>query len=616
MPETEDAQPGLQFKVNPWVLFLRKYGPIPRNDNMYDESIQRSLRRSRATPLAFDAPYLDELLANLRGESPTSVVLTGTAGDGKTFLCRRVWEGLGGDADTWDGDEKVREVVLPSGKSLVVIKDLSELREQDRAILVELCEAVVDSAKPRVFLVAANDGQLVEAFNQLPESIATDRTRQAIEDLLVGSRNELPGTALRLYNLSRTSAAGLLDSIIDAIINHPGWQGCQGCRGQLPERESRCPIWENYQRLREPLFRQRLHELLELCDRNDYHLPIRQLLLLVSNTLLGHPEVKDALLRCTDVPEIVHADRRDHASPYRNAFGANVPSGRRSGIEAFDVLGRFGIGEETSNRIDNLLIFGSDDEALKPLFESLVKNDPFYGVTPRYLTVQSAYLDGADEAASEEFLHALVAQRQRLFFALPSEHINSLRLWDLTVFHFAGEYLDEVLGQFRAQQSPPRHVIARLVRGMNRVFSGMLTTTDRLLVLATSGSYSQARVSRIEETMLSVEPRRGERTTLEFVDGRVVFSVYLDRDTPPVRLPLHLVRYEFLSRVAEGALPSSFSKECYEDLLAFKSKLLREYRRVVDSYGERPPEDQLHLKLLQLDTRGAVTSRPLEVRLT
>jgi hypothetical protein len=143
----------------------------------------------------------------------------------------------------------------------------------------------------------------------------------------------------------------------------------------------------------------------------------------------------------------------------------------------------------------------------------------------------------------------------------------------------------------------------------------MLTSTDRQLILATSGSYSQARVSRIEEAMLSVEPSRGQRVVVEAVDGRVMFTVYLDRDVP-VRLPLHLVRYEFLSRVAEGALPSSFSKECYEDLLAFKSRLLREYRRVVqDRYGEAPSEDQLHLKLLQLDSRGAVNSRPLEVHL-
>ena len=35
-----------------------------------------------------------------------------------------------------------------------------------------------------------------------------------------------------------------------------------------------------------------------------------------------------------------------------------------------------------------------------------------------------------------------------------------------------------------------------------------------------------------------------------------------------VDFPLTLIRYEFLSRIAvEGALPASFSKECYEDSL-------------------------------------------------
>ena len=47
--------------------------------------------------------------------------------------------------------------------------------------------------------------------------------------------------------------------------------------------------------------------------------------------------------------------------------------------------------------------------------------------------------------------------------------------------------------------------------------------------------------------------------------------------TPEIHEDFHLtlIRYEFLSRIAlEGALPASFSKECYEDLLAFKSQLV------------------------------------------
>jgi len=614
VPETQgDAR---EFRTNPWVQFLRRYGPIPRNDNMYDESIQRALRRSRAAPVEFEAPYLQELLLEFRSPSPRSTILTGTAGDGKTYLCRRVWDGLDGDAETWDSSQKLREIMLPCGRSLIVIKDLSELRDDDQDVLIDMTQAMSCPEYPRVFLVAANDGQLVEAFDRLPCSDPTNRARQAIEEMLVNGKTSVDGVALTLYNLSRTSAADLLDVILNAVVTHTGWQGCEGCRGQLTDKASRCAIWENYERVQQPLFRMRLRALLELCDHNEYHLPIRQLLLLAANAILGHPDGKDSLLRCSDAANVVNAQRGEFGAAYRNVFGMGLSPGRRDNVEVFEVLGRFGIGEETSNRIDNTLIFGSDDESLKALFESLVRSDPLYGATSRYVTAQSAYLEGIDDDASIEFLAMLAAQRQRLFFTLPSDQINVMRLWDLTVFHFAGEYLEQVVAQLRTNHPAPRHVVARLVRGMNRVFSGMLTTTDRQLVLATSGSYSQARVSRIEEAMLSVEPRRGERVTLELLDGRVVLSVYLDRDTPPVRLPLHLVRYEFLSRVAEGALPSSFSKECYEDLLAFKSRLLREYRHIVDQYGERPPDDQLHLRILQLDTRGAMTSRPLEVRLS
>jgi hypothetical protein len=226
-------------------------------------------------------------------------------------------------------------------------------------------------------------------------------------------------------------------------------------------------------------------------------------MLLVANTLLGHPRAKDSLLQCAQVPDIVQNGSADLASPFRNALGTNLTPGRRENVEVFDVLGRFGVGEETSNRLDNMLIFGSDDETLRPLFDSLVRSDPLYGVTPRYLMLQGAYLEGSDPEAGAEFLESLAAQRQRLFFTLPPEHVNSLKLWELTVFHFAGEYLDQVYRHLSTGHAAPRHIVSRLVRGMNRVFSGMLTTTDRQLILATAGSYSQARVSRIEEAMLA-----------------------------------------------------------------------------------------------------------------
>ena len=83
-----------------WIRFLRQYGPIPRNDNMFDEHIRRSAGRLEVAPITFDHPMERALMATLSDDPSNlgAVVLTGTAGDGKSHLCGRVWRALGGDA--------------------------------------------------------------------------------------------------------------------------------------------------------------------------------------------------------------------------------------------------------------------------------------------------------------------------------------------------------------------------------------------------------------------------------------------------------------------------------------------------------------------------------------
>jgi hypothetical protein len=42
---------------------------IPTNDNMYDETIQRALRRLKIEPLVLPAQFLDAIVANFRSDS-------------------------------------------------------------------------------------------------------------------------------------------------------------------------------------------------------------------------------------------------------------------------------------------------------------------------------------------------------------------------------------------------------------------------------------------------------------------------------------------------------------------------------------------------------------------
>ncbi len=611
-------QPSL-CPASDWISFLRQYGPIPRNDNMYDEVIQRTLRRKKLQPIAFETEYLNELLDNFRLASPKSVILTGTAGDGKTYYCRQIWEEFGGSVEDWQQDGKIHRLTL-GDRQLVVIKDLSELTsEEKRLLLPQIADAIIREDTSTVYLIAANDGQLVEAWAEAAQmTVELEPVRQAIEDLLVGDLRELDGFQVKLYNLSRQSAAVLFPRILDAILNHPGWGDCNQCAYQ----NQGCPIWQNKQRLEgteaNRTTRERLTDLLELCELNQMHLPVRQLLLLITNTVLGHPEAKDRLLNCRQIPGIISAGTTSLASLYRNIFGENLPERRRESTEVFKVLRGFGIGAETSNQIDNILIFGADDPELQPLYTDLVLTDSFYGADLKYQAQQRSYLEGDAAKGREEFLGVLQAQRQRLFFTIPNACTADMRLWDLTVFHYAGEYLNDLHRVIQEGKKIPKPIASRLVRGLNRIFTGLLVSNQDELILATSGSHSQARISRVYEEAISVARKRGESVSLEINKNskKPSLVVHLAPEVEPIRFNLTLTRYEYLSRVAEGVLPSSFSQECYEDVLAFKTQVFKQLaiRQSLECEDENA-EAVMNIRLLEVNSAGIASERTLEVYL-
>jgi len=146
------------------VRFLRQYGPILRNDNMYDEHIRKSARRVGIRPLAFAHPVEAEVLALFRpgADRPQSVILTGTAGDGKSHLCGKIWSGFGGDEAECAKDDvyHVRPVEL-GGRTVTVhvVRDLTALpvidpnrRYADKVqFLSSLCVKLLDASAEEVF---------------------------------------------------------------------------------------------------------------------------------------------------------------------------------------------------------------------------------------------------------------------------------------------------------------------------------------------------------------------------------------------------------------------------------------------------------------------------------
>lgn len=609
-----------KMSMNSWVRFIRNYGPIPTNDNMYDETIQRALSRHKIKPLVLPAQFLDQLLANFASAVPRSEILTGTAGDGKTYHCREVWRALGGSEDNWNVGEKVQRLVL-GDRQVIIVKDLSELRDDESATLLEqMAQDLTHEDPPRLYLVAANHGQLLEKLKAAPDSAPMQAFNRAVEELLVTGFNPDTNVHLGLSDLSRAPAAAMIGDVIKAMTEHEGWDHCGTCPANN-EGHAACPIRENRARLSGELdgglFRRRLTDLIEISEHNGGHFPVRQLLALVANILLGHPDARDGLMSCADVPDIIARGSMNKASVYRNVFGENLKPSRAEKTELFRKLNLFGVGAETSNQVDNLLVYGADDPTLAAPYRDLVLCDNIYGGTTAYANAQRAYLEGDDANAKGNFLALLRTQRQRLFFTLPDSDSTDYELWDLTIFRYAGLYLD-VAKRLAKNQPPPRMVMPMIMRGLNRIFTGMLVLNQDELVLATSGSHSQSKTSPLLDELISVPKQGGEEITL-VADGRggVGLSVRVSRgdDPGPINLALSATRFEFLGRVSEGALPSSFSLECHEDLLAFKARLLSatERRRIVNDEAA-PIGGELVLRFIELSADGRASTRRVTVR--
>ena len=604
-----------------WVRFVKQYGPISRNDNMYDEQIRRSARRYEVEPLDFVHPLEADLFAAVSKDvaRASSIILTGTAGDGKSRLCGRLWTELGGDAGEWTANEIYQEISTVVGgraRTVGIIRDLTALPANGTygawsgkpALLEAVNRSFFDPDPDFIFVIAANDGQLLDTWRRAVEVPLSHESYELLEACLVEGKPASRGQ-LAFFNLSTVSCVPILDLTLEAIIAHPGWAAAYAEAEVDGFFSEACPIRRNYEILSSPRFRSRLRQLFELMDLNELHTPIRRVLLLIANMLLGHPLSKDRLMSPVDVRPMLRSGKAHAGDIFQNLFGANLTQPRRDSLEIFEFLNRFGIGDETTNRIDNILVFGPSDETLRPYYVDFVES----AFSPQALDELSAlrndYLERPDATQDGEhlFLDSLQAQRRAIFFQIDEEQSEELRLWDLTVFRHAGEFLRDVVIPLRQNGRVNRAILGRLVNGLNRIFTGMLVTTDRELLVAAGLSGSATGLSQILVERISVAPRRHERIELR-AGSLPTLIVEIDSGIE-VRLDLNLVRYEFLMRVAGGALPGSFSKECHEDILAFKSTLLSALAR------SRPSQDSndLSFRILSLNSAGEPVDDVIEV---
>jgi hypothetical protein len=616
MPSLTDQAPAR------FIELLQSYGPVASSDSLCDENVRQTREAFGVEPIATPAVRLSDIKRNIL-ELGRNVILTGTAGDGKTYHIRQfLEEAFPQEAINWPGESGILAFALPDGRQLRIIRDLSEMSDTDKAQELDaLCAALQGEAEDNLYLVAANDGQLLKYFRDAASGDVTGRAEKLHRRIATMLRNEeetVPELSLALINLSRTWSSETVERIFDAVLNHPAWAiACAGCLAE--EGENPCPIKLNRALLlgqeNEGRFRKRLVQSLRLAAANDQHVPIRQLLTLAVNIVLGDQKNPDRpLLNCAEARK--RAARRDYAltNPYNNAAGLNLRADRKRSNRVFQIFEMFGLGYETNNAIDSALV----KQRPRQLQERLFGEEKTYG-SDLFDPLRRAYLGGGGgEAAVRAFRKGLEAQRRRAFFRLPDNPERETDSpWRLTIFHHGGEYLDLLDA---LAEGGPRDRIDRftriLVRGLNRAFTGMMASDeDNLWLAGTIGRTDDAagRVSTVEPVGRSTTSMLSLRLFRHEVSKRPALAVAphskFGFEGALPWLDLRPLLFEYLVRVANGSLPASFSRQCHQEIRHFGLVTVTEVRKLFPP-GENEPD---RIRVLSLGDQGEIQQSPVEV---
>lgn len=581
-----------------WIKLLRGYGPVAGNNATEAENVDSYTKLLNMERISFCHPARDELDACLLdvdnpSERPT-VLITGTAGDGKTTLCYEILKDLTGIQPEFIAQDGIETFDLPDGSQLDLIRDLTGWRKRnadnkltdDRVAQLELIADHAARNAHRPTVIAVNDGQMHEVYRALPENASDNLRRFFVEAIRLHSHGRNQSKAFpqfRLIDLSSITSEVLMKECITAILGRSEWE-CFEKEANDPLFAPESPFAANYQILSSPQIQERLCDLARLADACQFHLPIRAILMLLSNALLGHDGTKDSLLKPNAATRELVKNQQERAAGafHRNLFGHNLGPIRRNKHNVYRFLASLQIGSETTNDIDELLIFGDRDDDTKDIHTELVATDPHHQRSTDLGHLTARYIRGElnDGNELDTFLNYLADERRRVFLHASSQAIKDENLWCVTAFHHAGEYIHDFLKPIRAGEPIHGVRLNSLITGLNRIWTGAyIANTEQELFLAsgldmTTSPVSDILLQAIPKSSIKIGISRNKLPCLTVTHNSRTFSMVLT-----------LMRFEFIQRASEGAMPGSFSREACEDLMALKQRALRDLKIREDEYA-------------------------------
>lgn len=553
---------------------LAAYAPTSQNESAYDEKVLKTAKRCGVDTINIDNGLFSKLYDTFISQ-PKPIIISGSAGDGKTYLLRKLYEVLNGDQDKW-GNDYIPEA-SHSGFKIKFIKDFTEIEKKDKVEALEgLYKSIYEEAN-EIYIIAANDGILTDTLRDyLKENEHFDKLLTLIEEHIEDPslKNDLT-----LLDLSQTSSAKNFELLLNEILflSDRYESNCPS----LYDLEIFCPIHSNIKLLKQKHIQKQLLSIIRSCDLNDNHITLRKLFMLIANMVLGYKGENKIFNSCEKAIEYYKIpNKKSDASFYNNVFADNLPKSKQE-QSPFKELRELRIGYETTNNVDNFILFG-DIQASELHREKLA--NPFFDFNA-FNGVKENYLNEGEEDSSIKIQEFLVFLRRHLFFNYDNEILwdnITINSKDLIAYKHAKKFYVDVILLLKNNIQVSKHIIKELALGLNRVFLGELLSkdgSDRLYIATSLTGTTSKLSSEVLSSIVFNQKSINQGIHLKLLNGfdneycRVNLEIEFEGNTI-AKLELDLHMFEFLERISDGILPTSFSVEYYERVLTFKSQIV------------------------------------------
>lgn len=546
------------FPASGWIRFLSAYGPDSSNNNLFDENVGLAARRNKIEPFELETDYVPQIVELLKEDSPSNVLIAGVAGDGKSYHLRQVWSAFShGGLDSWekDGDVTIKvQKKCGSYRNVTFIKDLSANVTKFAELLNRL-ENIETSDE--IFVIACNHGQILARFREHDRLKIADE----LEEIFFSQDAESSVGNFRVFDLSRTSQSNKLKEIIEIIATHPKWNDC--IEKKCPHCDV-CPIRRNvrtlwdYSRNQASVTTSRLCRLVEMAAYNGQHFPVRDLFVLAVNAILGCSSER-AIGRCHDVDRFVSQGKTGYIDIFVNLLGENLGKAIRTKNVVFRAVEEFEVGLRGNSYFDELIVLGKKHP------ETSIRN-----LYQQYFGNEDIFLNAVEENERKE---RLKAARRKLFFLWNEEDSKDDRVWALTAYSHFPKYL-----LFREDVRDDPQLPEVLIQGLARIMTGSVVSEESSLSVSTNGASSRALVGMLVSGTISTDAMLGDGCVSAQLSGtgndatpELIFRL---SPNPLIRYAITPKRYEFLSCVREGYVPTSFSGQCQAEFYSLKARLV------------------------------------------